>query len=334
MTSRADADSTAASRRTTPARLTFRAMATDVTFWVEDPTVEAASSLDRARSVFVDVEAACSRFNPASPLMRANEHPDQWHEVPQICAEAVSEAARAHVETRGLFDPRILDVLVRLGYDRSLPFADGPVDVDAAPHAEAVARPRPRWTPRVEELGGRYRIHLDGTAIDLGGIGKGLAVRWAWQQLDGCGQSIMVDAGGDCRFSGHGPDGDGWRIGVEDPRGGEAPVAVLRLTDTGCATSSVRVRRWSVNGRSVHHLIDPRTGDCGGEGLLSATVVHPDPAWAEVWSKTLFLSGAGRIAEVADRARLAAVWTATGGSLGLSRAAEPLVMWTAVDGYR
>lgn len=330
-----DPDTDRMSESPAGARVTFRAMATDVTVRVVHPTREAAAALAHAQAVFADVEAACTRFDPNSPLMRANEHPDQWHEVPRECADAVREAGRGHLETGGVFDPRILDALVRLGYDRSLPFADGRVAVDGARTVPGLeAQPRPRWAPRVDEHAGRHRIHLGGTPIDLGGIGKGLAVRWAWERLRGCGESVMVDAGGDCRFSGAGPDGDGWHVGVEDPRGGPDPVAVLVLNDAGCATSSVRVRRWSVNGRSVHHLIDPRTGHSGGDGLLSVTVVDPDPAWAEVWSKTLFLSGAARIAEVAQRHWLPAVWTETDGTLGLTEAIEPYVIWTAADGYR
>ena len=38
----------------------------------------------------------------------------------------------------------------------------------------------------------------------------------------------------------------------------------------------------------------PRTGEPGGHGLVAVTVAHPDPAWAEVWSKTLFLAGRDR----------------------------------------
>ncbi len=319
------------------AYVTFRAMATDVTLRVERPTPRVAEALDRARAVFADVESACTRFDPDSPLMRANQRPDRWHEVPRECAAAVREAARAHLETGGVFDPRILDALLRLGYDRSLPFSDTDVVLDgakpAAARVEDAAPQRPRWAPRVVHRAGRHGIHLDGTPIDLGGIGKGLAVRWAWRALRRAGESVMVDAGGDCRFSGPGPDGDGWRVGVEDARGGTEPVAVLALRDTACATSSIRVRRWRVDGRSVHHLIDPSTGRSGGEGLTAVTVVHPDPAWAEVWSKTLFLSGSARIGEVARGRGLAALWTEADGTLHLTDTARPLVLWTVRDGY-
>lgn len=310
---------------------TFRSMATDVTLRVERPTADAPSALENARQVFSRVESACTRFDPDSPLMRANARPDRWHAVPAELARAVRAAARAHRETRGLFDPRILETLLRLGYDRTLPFEAGNLTLEqdpgiAPPHHQAAQR---AWRPRVDCRGGQHRIHLDGTPIDLGGIGKGLAVRWAWEQLRYAGDSVMVDAGGDCRFSGPGPEGEGWRAGVEDPRGGTDPVAVLVLFDTGCATSSVRIRHWRVANKTVHHLIDPRTAESGGEGLLSVSVVHPDPARAEVWSKTLFLSGAAGIAAAAADHGQAAVWVGTDGTLGISDAAEAYVSWTA-----
>ncbi len=103
------------------------------------------------------------------------------------------------------------------------------------------------------------------------------------------------------------PEGGPWRIGVEDPRGGDDPIAVLAVTDGACATSSIRRGRWQHQGETVHHLLDPRTGRPGGAGLLAVTVVDADPANAEVWSKTLFLAGAERITGSPGKA-LAALW--------------------------
>ena len=58
----------------------------------------------------------------------------------------------------------------------------------------------------------------------------------------------------------------------------------------------------------LHHLIDPRTGEPGGDGLAAVTVAGPDPAWAEVWSKALFVEGARSIAAAARSRGLAAWW--------------------------
>jgi FAD:protein FMN transferase len=318
----------------TDATMTFRSMATDVTIQAHAPNPETQGALQRARAVFERVEAACTRFDPTSPLMRANADPMAWHEVPWECAAAVAEAARAHEETGGVFDPRVLDALVNLGYDRSLPFTPGRLSAsdvgETARGSEGVVDTpsvKPPWRPRWELVGDQCRIHLGGARIDLGGIGKGLAVRWAAEQLRGAGDSIMVEAGGDCQFIGAGPNGLGWRVGMEDPLGGQDPLLVFELSDIGCATSSIRVRRWNKDGRQVHHLIDPSTGDSGGSGLLSVTVIHPDAATAEVWSKTLFLSGRDAVESIAERRRLAAAWVDTDGGVHLSRAAARFVIW-------
>ncbi|HET9518570.1 MAG TPA: FAD:protein FMN transferase, partial [Actinoplanes sp.] len=141
--------------------------------------------------------------------------------------------------------------------------------------------------------------------------------------------SHLIEAGGDCHVGGDGPGGAGWRIGVQDPAGGDQPVAVLRLRDIGCATSSLRVRSWRVDERPVHHLIDPRTGRSAEGGLLSVTVLDPDPARAEVWSKSLLIAGRDRIADLATERGLAALWVDERHRTASSPAMTPLLIWEA-----
>lgn len=300
------------------------AMASDVNIKVpravaEDQRVDAL--LRRALRVFHDVEVACTRFNPSSPLMRTNESPARWHRVPAVLYRALREAFDAYERTQGLFDPRVLDALVALGYDASLKF-DGP---DA--HVEPRATPttcRSPWRPR-------FRAHKCdvwlGDAVDLGGIGKGLAVRWASDILAPRLRDYLIDAGGDCYVAGHAPDGEPWRVGVEDPRGEVTPVAVLSLSDRAVATSSIRLRHWRVGERPAHHLIDPRTGQSGGDGLVAVTVVGADTAAAEVASKVLFLAGRDGIAAAAAARATPALWCDDEGHLSINDAMRPYVMW-------
>ena len=315
-------------------RHTFRSMATDVTFCVVAPTAEAEVAVDRAAEIFTSVAASCTRFDPLSPLMRANADPRRWHTVPPHLFAALEEAHSAHLETGGAFDPRVLRRLEEWGYDRTLPFRSGDValTVGAAAGSGANRRPTRRaWKPRFDREAGAVRIGRD--PVDLGGIGKGLAVRWAAETLAGAGAASLVEAGGDLYAAGAGPEGDGWHVGVEDPRNGPDPVAVLRLADLGCATSSIRVRHWRVGGREVHHIIDPRTGEPANSGLLAVTVVGPDTARAEVWSKALFLAGRGQVRQLADELDIAALLVDEDGVVGVSRAMRPHVIWQAGRGF-
>jgi thiamine biosynthesis lipoprotein len=311
--------------------LGFRCMDTEVTFRVIDPLPSAGEALAAARDVFTELASSCTRFDARSPLMRANAAPDKWHCVPRVLGESVREAHRAYLETGGLFDPRVYDALVELGYDRTFSLvSDRSASAPplAASATESGVRP---WSPQWTRTDGRDHVQLGGRRIDLGGIGKGLAVRWAAELLRHVGSAAMVEAGGDCRFIGDGPDGSGWKVGLEDPHDGIDPLAVFSLSDTGCATSSVRRRRWSVGGDEVHHLIDPRTFRSGGNGMASVTVIHPDPAWAEVWSKALFLSGPNEIDALAAERKLAAAWVTSKGGLHINDLAAAAVIWETSD---
>ena len=302
----------------------FRAMASWVRLVLGAGSTDPQNALADAESLFAQVERECTRFDASSDLMLANAAADMWHPVGRYCFDALVAAHRAHVDTGGLFDPRVLRTLCALGYDRSLPFVEGDVRVDADGAGSAVCD---GWQLGVDHAGVRVRIGPD--PVDLGGIGKGLAVRWAAERVAAYSETFLIDAGGDCLVRGAGPDGTGWHIAVEDPFGGDLPLLVLALRDTACVTSSVRVRRWTAGGRAVHHLIDPRTGSSAASDLLAVTVIAPDPADAEVVAKVLFLNGADGIAAAADTAGVAAVWIAVDGRVGHNDAAAAHIVWRA-----
>lgn len=304
----------------------FRSMASDVRFWVVRPGAGAEAAVERARATVETVARTCTRFDPTSDLMRANEAGREWQQVAPECFEALVLAEQAHRETGGLFDPRVLTVLRSMGYDRSLPFAERSLMLDVL----ELPAPRRRWSrtkawkPEFDEE--RSSVRIGSEPVDLGGIGKGLAVTWAAEILAGCGDAVLAEAGGDLMALGPGPDGDGWMVDVENPFGGQA-AAVLRVTDRGIATSSTRIRSWTVGERQVHHLIDPRTRQPAESDLASVTVVGADPGTAEVWSKSLFVLGRSSIRSFADDRGLAALWIDTGGHVGVSREMRPYVAW-------
>jgi len=144
--------------------------------------------------------------------------------------------------------------------------------------------------------------------------------------LDEC---LRFEAGGDLVTRGEPPEGGPWRIGLEDPAGGAEPLAVLAVGNGAVTTSSIRRRRWTAGDRPVHHLIDPQTGEPGGAGLIAVTVVGPDPAWSEIWSKTLFLAGRAGVAALARRRGLAAWWVVEDGSLEMTAAGRQQTWWVA-----
>jgi thiamine biosynthesis lipoprotein len=273
---------------------------------------------------FEACETSMSRFRETSELTALNRSAGTGRpvQVGRRLERAIVAADRARRVTDGRFEPRVLRDLERLGYPGGveLPDRTGPARPDAS---AAVARRT-----------GRGAFVID-QPIDLGGIGKGLALRWAAARVAATGVGrFLLEAGGDLVARGEPPERGPWRIGVEDPSGGPEPVAVVSIHDGAMATSSVRVHAWIADGRPVHHLLDPVTGEPADGGLVAVTVAGSDPAWSEVWSKTLFLAGHRDIARVARRQGLAAWWVTTEGTLEMTPAARMRTAWVASEASR
>jgi FAD:protein FMN transferase len=301
------------------------------------PTDDGGEAAERAWRLVSDefeaAEQAMSRFRDSSDLTRVNRAASSGVRVvvDRRLVRALAAADRAGRLTEGRFDARVLTDLERLGYHGT----DLGSDPDPAPGTVVggTASGRDGWLD-ADPRGSAVAIDRP---VDLGGIGKGLTLRWAWRLLERAGVlapggGALLDAGGDLVAGGSAPQGGPWIVDIEDPRGGSVPVAVVSVPAGAVATSSVLVNHWTAtDGRPVHHLIDPRTGEPGGSGLLSVTVAGPDPVWAEVWAKSLFLYGAAGIAEAARGRGLAAWWVHEDGRLEMTAGGRARTMWVAAE---
>lgn len=273
----------------------FRAMNTDIALLapVAGPDFNRAATV--VRRVFADVEGSLSRFLPQSELSRLNRSGGSPVLVSPLLFTAISLALRASAETGGVFDPTVLSALEDAGYDRSFE------------HVMAGVNPL-RLTARAAALPDYRAIHCDprtrsiqlasGQRLDLGGIGKGLAVDLALAETsflpDRC-----VAAGGDVAVCGTaGSDGE-WTIALED--GGDAGAQSIAVRDAAVATSTTLKRRWQVDGQERHHLIDPRTGRPSSSPFRSVTVVAASCVQADVAAKTALLLGEQGVAFLEDR---------------------------------
>jgi FAD:protein FMN transferase len=279
-----------------------------------EATRDAEAAWTAVQAEFEAAEDELSRFRESSDLIRLDAAAGSGRAVaiPRRLERALVAADRAHRATGGRFDPRVLRDLERLGYPGA-PLPDtGPV------------RRRPG---RIVERVGRGVVTV-AESIDLGGIGKGLALRWAAALVEANGvRRYLLEAGGDLVARGAAPEGGPWLVGIEDPAGGTDPLAAIAVGDGAVATSSVRVHAWVHDGRIVHHILNPRTGEPADDGLRSVTVRGPDPAWAEVWSKALFIGGRGAIVATARARGLAAWWVTDEGALEMTPAARERTAW-------
>ena len=128
------------------------------------------------------------------------------------------------------------------------------------------------------------------TSVDLGGIGKGVAVDWAIAKLQSLGvTNAMVKAGGDLRVIGAPPGEPDWTVQLEDPCK-EGQRASIQLRDAALSTSGNYENFFEVNGRRYSHILNPRTG-LPVEGIAACTVIAPTCAESDAWATALFVLG-------------------------------------------
>src|SRR6185503_4616820 len=91
--------------------------------------------------------------------------------------------------------------------------------------------------------------------LDLGSIAKGYGVDRATTALRAHGiHSAIVEAGGDLYALGTAPDGDPWRVGIQDPNDDRALIGIVDVADAAVATSGTYRQYFRYRGRRYHHL--------------------------------------------------------------------------------
>lgn len=311
---------------------TFRAMNTEVRVAICAEGQGAARLLERAADEFADYERTLSRFNPVSELSVLNRAGAHWVFVSPLLFRSLAAARGAYDQTDGLYNPAILPALEAAGYDRSFEQLAQPV-AKAFTTAErkvegSGAAALPGLDPAMPfELASQAQaVCLASHArLDLGGIGKGLAVDAAAAHLAGQ-PGFLIDAGGDLRVGGLSPDAGLWGVAVQDPFDLNRDLAVLALTDGAVATSSAGRRRWLRDGAVHHHLIDPRTGRSTASDVVAATVIAPDCATAEVWAKAMVIAGSEHGFSLLAQQRLPGLIVGTDHRVVVSDAMRPLLV--------
>jgi thiamine biosynthesis lipoprotein len=266
----------------------FRAMNSEI--------VLAASGADQASikhgfslaSEYIhQAEQRFTRFTETSELAELNRSAGQWFHASTEMFHVLQAARQLVVETGGLFNPAILPALKHAGYDRSMdeiknnPARSGAVQVLELQDFHSVELEAEKNSVRLPEQ----------MQVDLGGIAKGWIAEQAAGQLAEYAQACAVSAGGDMVLVNL-PQGEPeWEIGLEDPLHPERDLALLHVQPGAVATSSVTKRKWKYNGRSQHHLIDPRTGLPAVTEWLSVTVWAKGAMQAEVYAKALLIGG-------------------------------------------
>jgi thiamine biosynthesis lipoprotein len=274
----------------------LRAIGTTAVVAVTDP-----ARADRALRLLDDelraVDEACSRFRGDSELRRVEQDGGgRPVAVSALLYELLEVACVVAVQTAGIVDPTIGSALVELGYDRDFELigADGP-------GPDPMPRPAPGWWLIALDPEARTVTVPEGVHVDLGSVAKAFAADRAASRLAhalGCG--VLVNLGGDVAVAGPAPTG-GWAIGIAATC--TAPLdgvdQTVSISAGGLATSGTTARSWKRHGRTVHHIIDPWTGDAAPVVWSLVTTTGSTCVEANAWSTAAVVWGEDAVGNLA-----------------------------------
>ena len=276
----------------------WRAMGTLIEVRVPDlPAADAIEAIRHVRACVEELEAAMTLFRPESPLVAFNASQERaWMNVPADLAEAVDASLTARKETEGAFDPSVAPALKAWGlYDLhgNVPTREFLREWKSRIGADAV---------EVDTANARMRRLDSRVELDMGGIGKGIAVDAALSVLREAGsRAALVNLGGEIGVLGPPDDmAEGWPVGIAHPRKPGEFCALFTLRSGHIATSG-DYERWvdTPYGRK-HHILDATTGE-PVSGVASVTVWRRSGREADIASTASFVA-CGRGLAVAESA--------------------------------
>jgi thiamine biosynthesis lipoprotein len=262
------------------------------------------------------LERQLSHYLPDSDVSRLNMHArEQWVRLEPKLYDLLKRCAALRAETEGAFDITAGPLVKAWGFFRG----------------EGRIPSNDELTAALENVGSNRILFDDedhlvyftapGLEINLGAVGKGVAVDAAAETLRFFGvENAVIHGGGSTIYAmGEPPEeadtetgrqGDkettaggepirnpqsairnqGWRFDIKDPRDGETVIEAVWLKGEAISTSGNYEQFFEVDGVRYSHILDPRTGR-PTQGMIGVSVIGPNAEETDALSTAFFVLG-------------------------------------------
>lgn len=243
-----------------------------------------------ANSAVQELENRISWRVESSDVARLNAAAGtDWIDIAPETAVILQDALDVAERSNGAFDPTILPISSLWDFGGENQHFPGDTELQ-------------RFLPfvdyrnvRVDAEQSKASIKIRGAAIDLGAIGKGAACDQMVRAYQEAGAKAGVAAvGGSIGLYGEKPGGNAWRLAIRAPDSSAeqaVEMGTLDLKEGFVSTSGSYEKTFEEDGRTYHHLLDPKTGYPADNGLVSVTVVYQNGAMSDALSTAAFVLG-------------------------------------------
>lgn len=250
---------------------------------------KAQEALDAAKEEIDRLNALLDADGPNSDIARANGAGGESVTLAEESRELLEQALALCTDTDGALDVTIYPIMRLWGFDTKS---------YRVPEAEELAYLLNYVGYGAITLDGNQLTVPAGMELDLGAVGKGYAadrITKLWADLGVT--SGLLNLGGNIQCLGAKPDGSDWVIGIRDPADEAATLCTVTGRDMAVVTSGSYQRYFEEDGKTYHHIMDPKTGRPSESGAASVSVIGASGLKCDALSTALFVMGQDRAAE-------------------------------------
>lgn len=268
-----------------PATSQIFAMDTIMSMDVYGDSGEAA--LAQAAETIYHLEDLWAVTDEHSEIWALNHSGGAWVDLSPETADLLAQALELCALTGGALDLTAYSAVQAWG------FTTGEYRVPSQEELDALVPLIDYTKLELDEENLRARLP-QGMELDLGAVAKGYTGALLAGQLRQAGvTSAILRLGGNIQAVGSRPDGNPWRVAIQDPDSQqETTLGVVEVSDQAVVTSGGYQRYFEADGETYWHIMDPDTAAPARSGLTSVTVIGRDGTVCDALSTALFVMGA------------------------------------------
>ena len=246
--------------------------------------------LKAAESVIMTLNSAVDPDLETSTVYAINNANGGQVAISGQIAEMITDAKNVYDLTGGSYDLTIYPLVERWGFTNDQYYV--PSDSEIANDLNKLCMSE--ITLSKFPTSGAYAITIPYYgSLSFASCAKGCASKYAIEAMRNVGvESAVISLGGNVQTLGNKPDGSAWKIAIQDPYNESAYIATVSVGETAVVTSGSYQRYFTAsNGKTYHHIINPKTGYPTTNGVVSVTIICEDGTMADILSTAMFVLG-------------------------------------------
>jgi FAD:protein FMN transferase len=260
---------------------------TQVTINLYDKQDEAI--LDECFDLIAKYESIYSRTSETSELYKLNHgtlpHVGRTFQISKELSDILTYGLYYSKFTGGAFDISVEPLTSLWNFTSATPVVPEEADI-----LEALPRVNYEYITLVNN---EVTFAKDGVGIELGAIAKGYIADKIKEFLLSKGvSSAMINLGGNILCVGEKPEGTPFRVGIQKPFADRnETIGIMEINDLSVVSSGIYERYFTVDGKSYHHILNPKTGYPYDTNLVSVTIISNKSTDGDGLSTSCFALG-------------------------------------------